>query len=185
MWEELPAPGLWPDIKRGNFTRGNHHSAPSRLARLPRTDNEIKNVWNTHLKKRLHNKSQPRPKPEPEAHFHAIGSSDSHQSVGTAVSVSNSPQHSSSEISSLTTGAAEAGGPDSYTVMDSLEMDERFWSEVFSGGDDSSATSDFSAGNSDSQMLQFSNTGLSAGGDMDFWYNLFSRAEDLLELPDF
>ncbi|KAL0459403.1 UNVERIFIED_CONTAM: Transcription factor [Sesamum latifolium] len=191
---------LRPDIKRGNFTReeeetiihlhqelGNRWSVIA--ARLPgRTDNEIKNVWNTHLKKRLHNKSQPKPEPEPETHLNSIGSSDSHQSVGTeSVSVSNSPEHSSSEFSSLTTGAADAGGPDSYTVMDSLEMDERFWSEVFSGGDDSSATSDFSAGSSDSQsqLLQFSNTGLSAEGDMDFWYNLFSRAEDLLELPDF
>lgn len=150
-------------------------------ARLPgRTDNEIKNVWNTHLKKRIHNNSQPKP----ETHLHAIRSSHFRQSVGT-VSVSNSSQHSSSEISSLTTAAA---GLDAYTVMDSLEMDESFWSEVFSGGDDSSATSDFSAGNSDSQLLQFSNTfgsGLSAEGDTDFWYNLFSRAEDLLDLPDF
>ncbi|KAL0304820.1 UNVERIFIED_CONTAM: Transcription factor [Sesamum angustifolium] len=190
---------LRPDIKRGNFTReeeetiiklhqelGNRWSVIA--ARLQgRTDNEIKNVWNTHLKKRLHNKSQPKPKPEPEPHLHAIGSPDFDQSVAT-VSVSNSPQHSSSEVRSLTTGAADAGGPDSYTVMDSLEMDESFWSEVFSGGDDSSATSDFSAGNSDSQQLQFSDTfgsGLSAAGDMDFWYNLFSRAEDLSELPDF
>ncbi|KAJ6811443.1 myb-related protein Zm1-like [Iris pallida] len=56
---------LQPDIKRGNFTReeeehiiklhgllGNKWSKIASL--LPgRTDNEIKNVWNTHLKKRL------------------------------------------------------------------------------------------------------------------------------------
>ncbi|GLJ50189.1 hypothetical protein SUGI_1067990 [Cryptomeria japonica] len=56
---------LRPDIKRGNFTyeeeeaiiklhklMGNRWSAIA--SRLPgRTDNEIKNVWNTHLKKRL------------------------------------------------------------------------------------------------------------------------------------
>nr|QHG11460.1 R2R3-MYB transcription factor 32 [Taxus chinensis] len=56
---------LRPDIKRGNFSpeeeqaiinlhqlMGNRWSAIA--SRLPgRTDNEIKNVWNTHLKKRL------------------------------------------------------------------------------------------------------------------------------------
>ncbi|KAF5752390.1 hypothetical protein HS088_TW01G00299 [Tripterygium wilfordii] len=56
---------LRPDIKRGNFTKeeedtiitlheslGNRWSAIA--AQLPgRTDNEIKNVWHTHLKKRL------------------------------------------------------------------------------------------------------------------------------------
>ncbi|MED6144186.1 hypothetical protein PIB30_013300 [Stylosanthes scabra] len=56
---------LRPDVKRGNFTAEEEetiiklHKAMgnkwSKIAsRLPgRTDNEIKNVWNTHLKKRL------------------------------------------------------------------------------------------------------------------------------------
>ncbi|KAF3796363.1 Myb-related protein [Nymphaea thermarum] len=62
---------LRPDIKRGNFSReeeetiiqlhemlGNRWSAIA--ARLPgRTDNEIKNVWHTHLKKRLKQNTGP------------------------------------------------------------------------------------------------------------------------------
>ncbi|MED6172714.1 hypothetical protein PIB30_052556 [Stylosanthes scabra] len=60
---------LRPDVKRGNFTAEEEetiiklHKAMgnkwSKIAsRLPgRTDNEIKNVWNTHLKKRLSAKS--------------------------------------------------------------------------------------------------------------------------------
>ncbi|CAK9314668.1 unnamed protein product [Citrullus colocynthis] len=56
---------LRPDVKRGNFTQDEEEmiiklhktwgNKWSKIAsRLPgRTDNEIKNVWNTHLKKRL------------------------------------------------------------------------------------------------------------------------------------
>ncbi|GFP92750.1 myb-related protein myb4 [Phtheirospermum japonicum] len=60
---------LRPDVKRGNFTPQEeqtiinlHNSIGNKWSKIAsylpgRTDNEIKNVWNTHLKKRLKNKS--------------------------------------------------------------------------------------------------------------------------------
>ncbi|KAG8365252.1 hypothetical protein BUALT_Bualt18G0084900 [Buddleja alternifolia] len=60
---------LRPDVKRGNFTPQEeqtiinlHNSIGNKWSKIAsyfpgRTDNEIKNVWNTHLKKRLAKKS--------------------------------------------------------------------------------------------------------------------------------
>ncbi|KAF2286816.1 hypothetical protein GH714_030500 [Hevea brasiliensis] len=118
---------LRPDIKRGNFTReeedtiiklhemlGNRWSAIA--ARLPgRTDNEIKNVWHTHLKKRL--KQNP------------VGFESRE---GIEYRPISPQQCSSSEISSVTTGDDAINNMSSMKVEpsdDFLEMDENFWSE--------------------------------------------------------
>ncbi|PIN01206.1 Transcription factor, Myb superfamily [Handroanthus impetiginosus] len=207
---------LRPDIKRGNFSREEeetiiklHQELGNRkqrgewsviAARLPgRTDNEIKNVWNTHLKKRLNQNSQPesKPEPEPKNQMPAPESSDFHRKRKDTDSGSNSPLHSSSENSSLTNTASSEGtaaytdGVNSYMMVDSLdnnlpEVDESFWSEVFSGND-SSATSDFLTGNIDFP-LQFSNSfgsDLNRDGGTDFWYNLFNRVDEFVDLPEF
>ncbi|KAG6403048.1 hypothetical protein SASPL_135265 [Salvia splendens] len=125
-------------------------------SRLPgRTDNEIKNIWHTHLKKRLSQRSRP----EPEARMYANETSSSEE---------NSPVHSSGEVSS----------------ENLPEMDESFWSEVFSG-DDWSATSDLLSGNSDSSIPLSESVCQDEAGSMDFWHNLFSKADDIVELPQF
>ncbi|CAI9784041.1 unnamed protein product [Fraxinus pennsylvanica] len=61
---------LRPDVKRGNFTPEEeetviklHNSFGNKWSKIAshlpgRTDNEIKNVWNTHLKKRLTRKTE-------------------------------------------------------------------------------------------------------------------------------
>lgn len=66
-------------------------------------------------------------------------------------------------------------------------MDESFWSEVLSGND-WGATSDLLTGSSDSSLpISDSVVGwyLNEDGGMDFWYNLFDKAEDIVKFPDF
>ncbi|AAF80215.1 Transcription factor MYB13 [Arabidopsis thaliana] len=128
---------LRPDIKRGNFTPheedtiislhqllGNRWSAIA--AKLPgRTDNEIKNVWHTHLKKRLH---------------HSQDQNNKEDFVSTtAAEMPTSPQQqssSSADISAITTlgnnNDISNSNKDSATSSEDVLaiIDESFWSEV-------------------------------------------------------
>ncbi|KAK6138884.1 hypothetical protein DH2020_027376 [Rehmannia glutinosa] len=139
---------LRPDIKRGNFSKeeeetiinlhemlGNRWSAIA--ARLPgRTDNEIKNVWHTHLKKKLkiHQSSQDTkrhsivsiPKCDPKV----LENSNSDQNIVT------SPQQCSSEMSSVTDSSIQKKEVKNEEMDYSSEyfpqIDESFWSEELS-----------------------------------------------------
>ncbi|XWS39189.1 hypothetical protein CRYUN_Cryun18bG0028300 [Craigia yunnanensis] len=170
---------LRPDIKRGNFTSeeeetiiklhemlGNRWSAIA--AKLPgRTDNEIKNVWHTHLKKRL-KQYQTKPDIERESSKSKIkcessnNISTSQSESGNSSSITGnilsrteipgqtpmSPQPSSSENSFITnattaTTEREVNNMDIKAEnMDSWEcfpeIDESFWSDALSS-DNSSA----------------------------------------------
>ncbi|XP_021899538.1 transcription factor MYB14-like [Carica papaya] len=150
---------LRPDIKRGNFTPeeeetiinlhqilGNRWSAIA--AKLPgRTDNEIKNVWHTHLKKRLKQKPNTiisQIKNEPS-------SLTSKSSETPTSSLPLSPQASSSEI----TNNMEDIFP---------EIDQSFWS-------------DFSEiSNELEQDYSYYGLDSSVSGLDEFWYELFIRA---------
>lgn len=173
---------LRPDIKRGNFAReeeetiirlhqelGNKWSVMA--ARLPgRTDNEIKNVWHTHLKKRVARN----PLPEPEPHNISMSELDPKSDRDSAP---NSPSHSSSDTSSVTTTyTAEESGQEYTADKNFLEMDESFWSEV-----------DFSVNDSSNDLEENLFDGdLSMQGGTDFWLELFYNAEEIITgLPAF
>uniref|UniRef100_A0A5B6YZX8 Putative myb-related protein Myb4-like n=1 Tax=Davidia involucrata TaxID=16924 RepID=A0A5B6YZX8_DAVIN len=212
---------LRPDIKRGNFSKeeeetiinlhemfGNRWSAIA--ARLPgRTDNEIKNVWHTHLKKKLKNcqttlDTRQHSITIPKSESNAPSQSQpmklnfpSHQGIEKPGFEPVSPQQSSSEISSVTEVSVL---PNDMVIkdeqMDTSEtfpvIDESFWSEELSA-ENSSLQSDFPGVNGELQ-LQFplspvrehvNEYSFNIDDSMDFWYNLFIRAGGLPELPEF
>ncbi|KAF3436154.1 hypothetical protein FNV43_RR23246 [Rhamnella rubrinervis] len=168
---------LRPDIKRGNFSReeeetiiklhemlGNRWSAIA--SRLPgRTDNEIKNVWHTHLKKRLkknhvtheskrqhsintttkHTQEANNKEEAEVAMNHNINiSSRGAKSESVEYRSPASPPQCSSEISSVTTGADNnmmicddnmCMKVDSPGNFSEIIMDENFWLEALSSAE--------------------------------------------------
>ncbi|KAF9686844.1 hypothetical protein SADUNF_Sadunf02G0031900 [Salix dunnii] len=201
-----------PDQKNNNSTC--HLKYPSLIwsaiaARLPgRTDNEIKNVWHTHLKKRLdQNHLAPKingrsidvsrfnhefktgPETMSSSNVVAVGcdQSQEHRQI--------SPQRCSSDVSSMTTVETSNNTCAKIENSDDFhEMDEVFWSEVLSA-DNSSTISDLSAIGTEPQVqfpfypliidveqVHAANSNMS--DSMDFWFNLFTRAGELPELPE-
>nr|GMD80311.1 myb-related protein Myb4-like [Ipomoea batatas] len=209
---------LRPDIKRGNFTKeeedtiiqlhemlGNRWSAIA--ARLPgRTDNEIKNVWHTHLKKKLKGYQPPQNAKKLFSGKIAVAgdssttTSEDDGSNGMNVLVS-SPERSSSassEMSSVTEGVAvdaPAVGVKQEDVNSSPEylpeIDESFWTEEAAAAglpwvevDEFPVVGASLANSDDVDRMMWHSTTLD--DDMDFWYNVFVRsAGELPELPEF
>uniref|UniRef100_A0A5B6Z1F2 Putative myb-related protein Myb4-like n=1 Tax=Davidia involucrata TaxID=16924 RepID=A0A5B6Z1F2_DAVIN len=211
---------LRPDIKRGNFSKeeeetiiklhemlGNRWSAMA--ARLPgRTDNEIKNVWHTHLKKKLKNQHQTTSETKRHSITMSIPKSDSNapsqsepmnlnfpsqQGIESPGFAPVSPQQSSSELSSVTEVSVL---PNNMLIKDEqmdtsetfLEIDEIFWPEELSA-ENSSLQSDFLDVNNELQLqfplspvrVNVNEYSFNIDHGMDFWYNLFIKAGGLQE----
>ncbi|XP_047167150.1 transcription factor MYB13 [Vigna umbellata] len=230
---------LRPDIKRGNFTPeeedaiislhqmlGNRWSAIA--ARLPgRTDNEIKNVWHTHLKKRLpqnyrQSQEQQRSKKQPKldgdaskinyqdvkleqqqdpvnnVHVHASTKEDN-----STEEMPLSPPQCSSDMSSLTNSDNNSSINNSNNNCDmsshvndidtpenNLALDEDFWSEVLLSDDSSGETSGFPSidygrfepMSSEEVGVLIDGSSSSMSDGMDFWCNVYARAEEFNQL---
>ncbi|KAI3741945.1 hypothetical protein L1987_59624 [Smallanthus sonchifolius] len=152
----------------GLLTIANQWSAIA--AQLPgRTDNEIKNVWHTHLKKRLNkSENQYRVSKLKEEDIEASPSSStsklSEMNSGgqTSSSQLNSPQHSYSEISSVIT--INKGD---MQVLENLEkVDDDFWSEIFSG-----EFTEVEGGYKHNSSMH---------DDMQFWFYALTRGDEIL-----
>ncbi|KAH0463298.1 hypothetical protein IEQ34_007880 [Dendrobium chrysotoxum] len=170
---------LRPGIKRGNFTKeeedaiislhqmlGNRWSAIAMM--LPgRTDNEIKNVWNTHLKKRLNpNQILPKSKRKMQRQDN-LNSIMEFSSASASESCSDFSFFSCTESSNVTEGDSNnASGNDGS--LESIhdhgveEIDESFWTETLSmNGCDSPLMV------ADSPIEE----------DMSFWLRIFEAGE--------
>ncbi|OAY82648.1 Myb-related protein Myb4 [Ananas comosus] len=190
---------LRPDIKRGNFTKeeeemifklhellGNRWSAIA--ARLPgRTDNEIKNVWHTYLKKRLMPNQTVK-----ESKKRAIHTSEPKTESKPIIPRSDSGLATSPEYSMSGFSSSVADGNSAATVEESFSseefteiIDERFWSETLSMDDCFATTMQYGASETPSgdQINEPSLSPLSSNSEgMEFWWRVFMEAGEMKDL---
>lgn len=184
---------LRPDIKRGNFSKeeeetiinlhqmlGNRWSAIA--ARLPgRTDNEIKNVWHTQLKKRLKNHESSR-----DSKRRPVGTKVAEDTHSDTVkeNVGTSPQQCSSEMSTATDSST---GKKKMVYIKDEEMD--YLLEYFTLIDESVWSEELSIDEvecpSPLNPIQSVEIGSRFDDSMNFWYNLLSSDGDIQDLPEF
>ncbi|XP_027363702.1 transcription factor MYB4-like [Abrus precatorius] len=210
---------LRPDIKRGNFSSeeeeiiikmhellGNRWSAIA--AKLPgRTDNEIKNVWHTHLKKRSLNSDSKRvSKPKiirSDSNFSTLTQSEYASLNFREMDTTSSACTSSSDFSSASEGIKIMDNAIKSEDIESMEtmpqIDEIFWSEA--AMDDACSTMPSNSWtvfsneliplqypfNSMEETFQQSYGYNKSNFDdgMDFWYDLFITSGESLEVPEF
>ncbi|CAH2059947.1 unnamed protein product [Thlaspi arvense] len=189
---------LRPDIKRGNFTPqeeqtiinlhevlGNRWSAIA--AKLPgRTDNEIKNVWHTHLKKRL-NKNQNSGGDTKDINGINETTREDKESV---IVDATSPQQFSNSVTTFDISNNNKDEMMSYEDISAL-VDESFWSDVVSVDNSNSNEKKIEDWDGlidrNSTIYSYNNSKL-YNDDMEFWFELFTtsrRIEVFSDIPEF
>jgi len=155
-------------------------------ARLPgRTDNEIKNVWHTHLKKRLEptNTASQAPKRKPKKQQQQPEAVTMLEGPTATVPVSAEQSLSTTTTSTTTDYSAAASSmenADSFTSEEEdYQIDDSFWSETLAMTVDSSDDSGMQAEGSTFGASSVTST---SDDDMDFWLKLFMQASDMQNL---
>lgn len=164
-----------------------------------RTDNEIKNVWHTHLKKKLirghHDETSQCSKGHSLVKISKCESKTFENSNSSASEeIVSSPQQYSSEMSSVINPCStdkhlvakheETGNSSEYFP----QIDDSFWSEELSTNSPvKENVNERDAGETSLETKEIVEKGDSKENDesMDFWYNLFIGAGDMPDLPEF
>ncbi|CAM0956785.1 unnamed protein product [Alopecurus aequalis] len=197
---------LRPDIKRGNFTVDEedriirlHQSLGNRwstiAAQLPgRTDNEIKNVWHTHLKKRVEDDQKSTTADGAGGRLKARKQAKA-KSTSVDASVEDeqykaSPVWSSSGLTCSTVTVTESEAADNATITSASNghelvkeesitsaavVDDSFWSST-----DLTGMMDLGALDTDLSLTRSSSS--TRNEDMEFWLSMLHEAGDMRDL---
>ncbi|CAH8264342.1 unnamed protein product [Arabidopsis lyrata] len=190
---------LRPDIKRGNFTPqeeqtiinlheslGNRWSAIA--AKLPgRTDNEIKNVWHTHLKKRISKNIQNNGGDTKD--INGINET-AHVDKESVIVDTASLQQFSSSITTFDISNDSKDDVMSYEDISAL-IDDSFWSDVVSVDNFNSNEKKIEDWegliDKKGKKCSYNNSKL-YNDDMEFWFEVFTsnrRIEEFSDIPEF